>query len=110
MAVAYAYSGVSSSQGFVAATGTNTTPASGVQPAALGDALVAVVVWNSGTAAHTPDAGVTELTDSAHGGELVAGTKRLAVDERVIDTAGSFGDSGTLGSSVLWTDSAAVYG
>ena len=110
MAVAYAYSGVSNSQGFVAATGTNTKPASGVQPAAAGDALVAVVVWNSGTAAHTPDAGVTELTDSAHGGELVAGTKRLAVDERVIDTAGGFGDSGTLGSSVLWTDSAAVYG
>jgi hypothetical protein len=110
MAVAYAYTGISRSQSFAAGTGTSTGPASGVQPAAAGAALVAVVVWNSGTAVHTPGAGLNELTDSAHGGELVAGTKRLAVDERLIDTAGSFGDSGTLGSSVLWTDSAAVYG
>jgi hypothetical protein len=41
--------------------------------------------------------------------ELHAGTKGLAVDQRITSATGSYGDSGTLTSSVIWTDSVAGY-
>jgi hypothetical protein len=65
--------------------------------------IFGVTVYNSGTVGHTAGSGLTELV------ELRAGTKTLAVDERVTTEAGAYGDTGTLTSPVLWTDSVAAY-
>ena len=62
-----------------------------------------MTVYGSGTASHAPGSGWSELA------ELHAGTKSLAVDEQVVSTIGTYGDSGTLSSSVLWTDCVVAY-
>jgi hypothetical protein len=104
LAVAYAYSGPSSKDGTAAATGTSTSPSSGTIQTSGSPALIfGVTVYNSGTAGHTAGSGLTELA------ELHAGTKGLAVDERIVSTTGTYGDSGALTSSVIWTDSVAGY-
>jgi hypothetical protein len=104
LAVAYAYSGLGSKDGTAAATGTSTSPSSGTIQTSGSPALIyGVTVYNSGTAGHTAGSNLTELA------ELHAGTKGLAVDERIVSTTGTYGDSGTLSSSVIWTDSVAAY-
>ena len=104
LAVAYAYSGLSSKDGTAAATGTSTTPSSGTIQTSGSPALIfGTTVYNSGTVGHTAGSGLTELA------ELHAGTKGLAVDQRIASTTGSYGDSGALTSSAIWTDSVAGY-
>lgn len=104
LAMAYAYSGVGSKDGTAAATGTSTSPSSGTIQSSSSPALIyGVTVYNSGTAGHIADSNLTELA------ELHAGTKGLAMDERIVSTTGTYGDSGTLNSSVIWTDSVASY-
>ena len=86
--------------GTAAATGTSTSPSSGTIQTSGSPALIyGVTVDNSGTAGHTAGSNLTELA------ELHAGTRRLVVDERIVSTTGAYGDSGTLTSSVIWTDS-----
>jgi hypothetical protein len=41
--------------------------------------------------------------------ELHAGTKSLAVDQRIVSSTGSYADSGTLSASAIWTDSVVTY-
>ena len=104
LAVAYAYSGLSSKDGTAATTGTSTAPSSGTIQISGSPALIFGVTVYNNSGAHTAGAGLTELA------ELQAGTaKSLAVDERIVSTTGTYGDSGTLTSSVAWTDSVAGY-
>lgn len=103
MAAAYAYSGLTTIGGYTAGTGTNKTPSSGPLSAQPGNLLFGVTVWNSGTGTHTATGGNTELT------EVVAGNKRMAIDQIVASALGTYEDSGTLSSTVIWTDSMALY-
>jgi hypothetical protein len=58
------------------------------QPERRHPALIyGVTVYNSGKAGHTAGSNLTELA------ELHAGTKGLAVDERIVSTTGTYGDS-----------------
>jgi len=104
LAIAYAYTGLSGKDGTASATGTSSAPSSGTVATSGAPALIlGTTVYNSGTAGHTAGSGMTELA------ELHVGTKGLAVDERIETVTGTYGDSGTLTASVLWTDSAVAY-
>ena len=105
LAAAYAYSGVSQADQTATGTGSNTSPTSGSTSAttAADEVIFGATVYGSGTATHTPGAGLTELA------ELHAGTKGLAVDQRIVSSTGSYADSGTLSASAIWTDSVATY-
>lgn len=105
LAVAYAYSGITAKDQSATATGTSTGPSSGTTAttAAANELVFGVTVYGSGTAGHTAGPGLTELV------ELHAGTKGLAIDERIVAATGSYVDSGTLSSSVIWTDSMVTY-
>jgi hypothetical protein len=105
LAAAYAYSGISQADQSATGTGTSTSPTSGSTAAttAANEVVFGATVYGSGTATHTAGAGLTELA------ELHAGTKSLAVDQRIVDSTGSYSDAGTLSASAVWTDSVTTY-
>jgi len=105
LAAAFAYSGISQADQTATGTGSSTSPTSGSTAAttATNEVVFGTTVYGSGTATHTAGAGMTELA------ELHAGTKSLAVDQRIVDSIGSYADAGTLNASAVWTDSVATY-
>jgi hypothetical protein len=105
LAAAYAYSGISQADQNATGTGSNTSPTSGstATTTAANEVVFGANVYGSGTATHTAGTGLTELA------ELHAGTKSLAVDQRIVDTTGSYADAGTLSASAVWTDSVVTY-
>lgn len=108
MMSAYEYSGLHPTSWVEAVSntgkGSSTAPASGSVTAAAGDLLIGVTSYNSGTASHSPTAPWSELDDVT-----VSASKAFAVDEQNNVAAGSYTHTGTLGSSVLWSDSIAAY-
>jgi hypothetical protein len=105
LASAYAYSGLSQDDQSAVATGTSTSPSSGLTgiTTAANEVVFGATVYGSGTITHTPGSGMTELA------ELHAGTKSLAIDARIVNATGAYGDSGTLNGSTIWTDAVVTY-
>jgi hypothetical protein len=102
---AYEYSGLDATAWFDAGDntgkGTSTSPASGTMTTGNGglvsDLLIGATGYNSGSATHSPSGSWTEL-DEVH-----TTSKGLAVDEWN-NVAGAPQHTGTLSSSVLWSD------
>jgi PKD repeat protein len=86
---------------------TSATPRSGAAPAGRGCGVAfAVTVWNHGSSDfHAVDAAL-EMSELV---EINAGTTGMAVSTQLVTAAGSHEHRGRLKSSVLWTDSIAVY-
>jgi len=105
--VAYEYSGLDTTtwldQVSNTGKGTSTTPASGSITTTATGLILGACCYNATPVSHAATAsGFTEIADFTF-------TKSLAVDENNGAVAGTYSDTGTLGSSVLWSNSIASY-
>jgi len=83
--------------------GTSTAPASGSVVTTAQDLLIGACGYNSSSPSHSPGGAWTEID------EVVSAGKGLSVDEQINVAAGTYQHTGTLASSVLWSDSIAAY-
>jgi hypothetical protein len=109
-AAAFEYAGLARTEavaGKSSNSATSATPRSGAAPAGRGCGVAfAVTVWNHGSSDfHAVDAAL-EMSELV---EINAGTTGMAVSTQLVTAAGSHEHRGRLKSSVLWTDSIAVY-